>query len=244
MAGHSKWANIKHRKGAQDKKKGKIFGKLSKAITIAAKSGGDPDANLSLKHAIDKARQANMPSANISNAIKKGTGELGDVILVELLYEGFGPGGVAVIVEAVSDNRNRTTPEIKKMFEKLGGNLGNQGSVSFMFSRQGIISMPGEGLDEDEVFEVLADAGAEDFEAVEGSYIVTTGPTDLHSVLRAIQGKGWEVETADIFWMPNTPVAVDPSKLAKLERFLEALEDHDDVQSVYSNAEDSEETEE
>lgn len=240
VAGHSKWANIKRRKAAQDQKRGKAFSKLSKAITVAAKSGGDPTQNLKLKYAIDKAKAGNMPNNTIENAIKKGTGELGDIVFEELMYEGFAPGGVAILVEALSDKRTRTTPEVKKIFENRGGNLGAQGSVSFMFDHQGLIAVTAEGVDEEEIFEVVTEAGAEDLEREDDVYTVTTGPKDLHTVSTAIADKGWTIENAELMWVPqNTIAPQDDGHREKVESLVELLEDHDDVQNVYSNLEDA-----
>lgn len=238
MAGHSKWANIKRRKAAQDQKKGRIFSKLSKAITVAAKNGGDPDANLTLKYAIDKAKQANMPAANIDQAIKKGTGEIEGVVYTELLYEGRGPGGVAIMLECLSDNRNRTTPEVKKLLEHRGGSLGAQGSAAFMFTHRGIVVIKAAGATEDQVMEAAMEAGADDYEQDEDDvWVVKTDPKELHAVRDALAEKGWEIDSAELQWEPNSTVDPEPKDREKIETLLESLEDYDDTQNVFSNLE-------
>ncbi|MGE0710587.1 MAG: YebC/PmpR family DNA-binding transcriptional regulator [Planctomycetota bacterium] len=241
MAGHSHWAGIKHRKAAQDKKRGRAFGKFSKAIMIAAREAGpDPDMNLKLRYAIDKARAGNMTNDAIDRAIKKATGELGDIVFEDVLYEGYGPGGVAIMAEVLTDNRNRTAPEMRKLFSSAGGNLGNPGSVSFMFDRKGLISIAAEGKDFDEVFEVAADAGAENCEQQEDIIGITTGPTEFAAVRNALVAKGWELSTAEVAWVPQTPATPPAEVTAKVEDLLSKLDDHEDVQNVYSNYEPAE----
>lgn len=237
MAGHSKWANIKRRKGAQDQKRGKLFSKLSKAITIAAKSGGDPESNLTLKYAIQKAKEGNMPNDTITTAIKKGTGEIEGLVYEELLYEGFGQGGVAFIVEAVSDKRTRTTPEIKKIFDNRGGNLGAQGSVSFMFDHKGLIEIPAEGVDFDELFMEVAEMGAEDVEKEGDSITITTGPKDLHAVMKYLEGNNITVQNNDLAWIPQNTVKPSEGDQGKIDKLIESLEEHDDVTNVFTNLE-------
>ena len=238
MAGHSHWAGIKHRKGAQDKKRGKLFSKLSKAIIIAAREGGgDPEANLKLRYAIDKARSSNMPKDVIERAIKKGTGDIEGVTYDDILYEGYGPGGVAVMVEVLTDNRNRTAPEMRKLFSDSGGNLANPGAVAFMFDRKGLIVIPAEGLDFDEVFMAAAEAGAENAEEEEGMIVITTDPSSFMDVSKAVEAQGWKTETAEVAWLPQTPASPPEDVLEKVEELLEKLDDHDDVQNVYSNYE-------
>lgn len=241
MAGHSKWANIKRRKGAQDQKRGKLFSKLSKAITIAAKSGGDPESNLTLKYAIQKAKEGNMPNDTITTAIKKGTGEIEGLVYEELLYEGFGQGGVAFIVEAVSDKRTRTTPEIKKIFDNRGGNLGAQGSVSFMFDHKGLIEIPAEGVDFDELFMEVAEMGAEDVEKEGDSITITTGPKDLHAVMKYLEGNNITVQNNDLAWIPQNTVKPSEGDQGKIDKLIESLEEHDDVTNVFTNLESSDE---
>jgi YebC/PmpR family DNA-binding regulatory protein len=238
MAGHSKWANIKRRKGAQDAKKGKIFSKASKAITIAARNGGgDPAANLTLKYAVDKARAANMPNSNIEQAIKKGTGELEGLTYEELMYEGFGPGGLAVMVEAVSDKRTRTTPEIKKLFDSRGGNLGGQGSVAFGFDQRGLIDLEAPGAEEEEVLDVILEAGGEDLEAGEdGHWTVTTGPKELHAVRTTLEShEGWTVHAGELAWLPQNTVSPSTKELEQAYKLIDALDEHEDVQNVFTN---------
>lgn len=238
MAGHSHWAGIKHRKGAQDKKRGKLFSKLSKAIIIAAREGGgDPEANLKLRYAIDKARSSNMPKDVIERAIKKGTGDIEGVTYDDILYEGYGPGGVAVMVEVLTDNRNRTAPEMRKLFSDSGGNLANPGAVAFMFDRKGLIVIPAEGLDFDEVFMAAAEAGAENAEEEEDMIVITTAPSSFMDVSKAVEAQGWKTETAEVAWLPQTPASPPEDVLEKVEELLEKLDDHDDVQNVYSNYE-------
>jgi YebC/PmpR family DNA-binding regulatory protein len=235
MAGHSKWANIKRRKGAQDKIRGKLFSKLSKAITIAAKGGGDPNANLTLKYAIQKAKEGNMPNDTISMAIKKGTGEIEGLVYVELMYEGFAAGGVAILVEALSDKKTRTTPEIKKIFESRGGNLGAQGSVSFMFDHKGLITIKAGDTDYEELFMEVADLGAEDVEKDEDVILITTGPKDMHAVLTYLESNNLEVESSDLAWIPQNTLDPSEADKEKLEKLLEVLEEHEDVQNVFCN---------
>lgn len=241
MAGHSKFANIKHRKGAQDKARGKAFGKFSKAIMIAAREGGgDPDTNLKLRYAIDKARAGNMPKDVIERAIKKATGELGDVVYEEIIYEGYGPAGVAVLCEVLTDNRNRTAPEMRSIFGKAGGNLASPGAVTFMFDRRGMIAV--EGASYDEVFEVALESGADDVTDEGDNMIgVTTDPNAFSDVADALRAKGWELTTAEIAWIPQNTIVPPSDVVEKLEAMLAKLEDHDDVQSVYHSYEPAEE---
>ncbi len=237
MAGHSKFANIKHRKGAQDKARGKAFGKFSKAIMIAAREGGgDPDTNLKLRYAIDKARAGNMPKDVIERAIKKATGELGDVQYEEIMYEGYGPAGVAVMCEIVTDNRNRTAPEMRRIFSVAGGNLAAPGAVTYMFDRRGMIAV--EGATFDEVFEVAVEVGADDVTQEDEDMIgVMTDPSAFQAVTKALSDKGWELTTAEIAWIPQNTVTPPADEVDKIETLIAKLEDHDDVQSVYHNYE-------
>ena len=238
MAGHSHWAGIKHRKGAQDKKRGKLFSKLSKAIIIAAREGGgDPEANLKLRYAIDKARASNMPKDVIERAIKKGTGDIEGVTYDDILYEGYGPGGVAVMVEVLTDNRNRTAPEMRKLFSDSGGNLASPGAVAFSFDRKGLIVIPAEGLDFDEVFMAAAEAGAENAEEEEGMIVITTDPSSFMDVSKAVEAQGWTTDTAEVAWLPQNMASPPEDVIEKVEALLEKLDDHDDVQNVYSNYE-------
>ena len=213
MSGHSKWATIKHAKGAADAKRGQLFTKFIKEISIAAKmGGGDPATNPRLRTAVLKARAANMPKDNIERAIKKGTGELGAVNYEELLYEGYGPGGVAVLVEVLTDNKNRTAASVRNIFTKSGGNLGATGSVAYMFNRKGVIEYDAEVVSEEAIMEAALEAGAEDIATEDGVITVTTDPNDFASVLEALQEKGFESVSAAISMVPDTYVALDADK--------------------------------
>jgi len=238
MAGHSKWANIQHRKGAQDKKRGKLFTKLIREITIAARVGGpDPDANPRLRLAVDKAKSQSMPKDNIERAIKRGSGELEGAELLEITYEGYGPGGVAVMVDCMTDNRNRTVAEVRHAFSKYGGNLGADGSVAYLFNKVGLISFPA-GVDEYAVMELAIESGAEDvLSNDDGSIDVLTEPGDYEAVKAALDGAGLEPEVAEVTMRASTSAVLGEGDAAGMIRMLEVLEDLDDVQNVYSNAE-------
>ena len=249
MAGHSKWANIQHRKGRQDKARGKLFSKLSKEITIASKLGGpDPDMNPRLRLAVANAKGQSMPKDNIDRAIKKGQG--GDVEeYFEIRYEGFGPGGVGIIVEASTDNKNRAASEVRSAFSKNGGNLGETGSVSFMFDQVGEIRFPISVGDEETLLEAGIEAGAEDVsqvegdeeEEVEGEHVVTCARDDLAEVAEALEAKFGEAKSVKIIWKAQTLTPLEGEKVATLMKLLEALDDLDDVQNVFSNADVSDE---
>ena len=235
MAGHSKWANIKHRKGAQDAKRGKIFTKLIKEITVAAKiGGGDAETNPRLRLAVDKAKQANMPKDNIDRAIKKGTGDLDGVNYEEGTFEGYGPGGVAVIVEFLTDNRTRTVADVRHIFTKHNGNLGVSGSVAFMFDRKGLITF-GEETDIEQLFDVALEAGAEDVKEEDGVIEVITDPGDFEQVRNTLSAKGLPFETAEITMLPQNSTAVEGKNAEQLMKMIDKLEDNDDVQNVYAN---------
>ncbi|MGD8378208.1 MAG: YebC/PmpR family DNA-binding transcriptional regulator [Gammaproteobacteria bacterium] len=242
MAGHSKWANIQHRKGAQDKKRGKIFTRLTREITTAARlGGGDPGANPRLRLAMDKAFAANMPKDNVERAIKRGTGDMEGVVYEEIRYEGYGPAGVAVMVDCMTDNRNRTVAEVRHAFSKHGGNLGADGSVAYLFNHEGVISFAS-GTSEEKVMEAALEAGAEDIvNNSDGSIDVVTPPDAYHQVKESLEAAGLEVENAEVTMRPATTVELDDDGAASVIKLLEALEDLDDVQTVYSNAEFSEE---
>jgi len=241
MAGHSKWANIKHRKGAQDAKRGKIFTKLIKEITIAAKiGGGDLESNARLRLAVDKAKQSNMPKDNIERAIKKGTGDLDGVIYEEGVFEGYGPGGVAVIVEFMTDNRTRTVADVRHAFTKYGGSLGVSGSVAFMFDRKGQVIF-GEGSDFDTIFEVALEAGAEDVKDEDGVIEVVTAPGDFETVRIALEEKGLAFESAEVTMIPQTMTKVEGKQAQSLMKMIDVLEDNDDVQNVHANFDISDE---
>ncbi|POQ98251.1 transcriptional regulator [Alkalispirochaeta sphaeroplastigenens] len=236
MSGHSKWATIRHKKGAQDAKRGKIFSKIIKEITIAARlGGGEIESNPRLRAAITKAKGANMPKDNMDRAIKKGTGELGGADYVELSYEGYGPGGVAILIDALTDNKNRTAADVRSILAKNGGNLGENGCVSYLFNRKGVIAYSAERYSEDEIMEVAIEAGADDVAASGGTIEVTTAPDDFESVLEALSAAGFEQDMAEISRVPDATVSLDPEKTRKAIRLIELLDDHDDVQEVATN---------
>ncbi|MEM9300597.1 MAG: YebC/PmpR family DNA-binding transcriptional regulator [Pseudomonadota bacterium] len=238
MAGHSKWANIQHRKGAQDKKRGKIFTRLNRELTVAAKQGGgDPNSNPRLRLAMDKANAANMPKDNIERAIKKATGELEGVEYEEIRYEGYAPGGVAIMVDTMTDNRNRTVAEVRHAFTKHGGSLGTDGSVAYLFEKQGVITLP-PGADEDTVMEEALEAGAEDvISNDDGSIEVITDPDSFAAVRDALAATDAEIAEAEVTMRPATRVDLDVDGGRSVLKLLDVLEDLDDTQDVYSNAE-------
>ncbi len=238
MAGHSKWANIKHRKEKSDARKGKIFTKLGREIYIAVKSGGpDPETNSKLKDVIAKAKAANMPNDSIFRSIKKAAGETDGANYEEITYEGYGPGGVAVIVEAATDNRNRTAGDIRHYFDKCGGNLGQTGCVSFMFDKKGIIIIEKkEGVDEEELMAEAIEAGASDFNTEDEYFEIITEPSDFSSVREALEKKGYEFVEASIQMVPQTTTKLEnEDQIRQLEKLIDYLEDHDDVQNVWHN---------
>ena len=239
MSGHSKWANIKHRKAAQDAKRGNLFQKLVRAIIIAAKDGGgDPAMNMRLKTAIEKAKASSVPQDNITRAIKRGTGELGDVSYDELSYEVIGPAGVAILVNVMTDNRNRTTPEIRALLARNGGQMGSEGSVAWMFDRKGVIEVKGDNLDEDELMSVGLDAGMSDMEESDEGFTLYCEPSDLDDLQKALEAAKYTVESSEVSMIAKTPVDVnDVESARKVMRLVDALEEHDDVQNVYSNFE-------
>ncbi|NLY46238.1 MAG: YebC/PmpR family DNA-binding transcriptional regulator [Tissierella sp.] len=244
MAGHSKWNNIKNKKGKEDAKRGKIFTKLGRYIMVAAKEGGsDPDYNPALKAAIDKAKAENMPNDNIERAIKKGAGELGSDSFEEIIYEGYGPSGIAVFVECLTDNRNRTAPEIRHAFDKCGGNLGTSGSVTFMFDKKGIIAIERtDSIDEDELTMLAIELGAEDFEAEEVGFEITIAPEDFNTVRNGLADAGYKFAMAELSYIPQTTVELtSPDDIKNMEKLIDMLEDNDDVQEVYHNWEMPEE---
>jgi YebC/PmpR family DNA-binding regulatory protein len=239
MSGHSKWSSIKHKKGAADAKRGKLFSKLSRAIIVAAREGGaDPDANATLAAAIQKARDNSMPKDNIERAVARGAGggSDGDAAYETVTYEGYGPGGVAVFVEALTDNRNRTASDVRHIFARNDGNLGTSGAVSWLFERKGVILVPADTEDEDELTLAAADAGAEDV-AFEGSSLqVTCAPDDLAKVRESLETAGIRMDSAELTMLPKTTVAIEDEGTAKkLLRLMDALEESDDVQAVYAN---------
>jgi YebC/PmpR family DNA-binding regulatory protein len=236
MAGHSKWAGIKHKKAIVDSRRGKLFTKLARAITVAAKEGGgDPDGNPRLALAISKARDASMPKDNIERAIAKGTGEGADSEAWEdVVYEGYGPGGVAMLVEAVTDNRNRTGSEVRHIFSKHGGSLGEPGSVAYLFDKRGLIVVDGERYSEDDLM-VAIDAGAEDIQMDDDVFEILCEPADLTAVRAALDEAGVDVETAEVTQRPKSLVPLDEDGATKLMRLIDALEDQDDVDTVHAN---------
>ena len=237
MAGHSKWANIQHRKGAQDKKRGKLFTKLIREITVAAKMGDpDPASNPRLRLAVDKAKAQSMPKDNIERAIKRGSGQLEGAEFEEVTYEGYGPGGVAVMVQCLTDNRNRTVAEVRHAFTKFGGNLGADGSVAYLFNQVGLVSFPA-GSDEDQVMEAALEAGAEDVVTNDdGSIDVLCAPADFPTVRDALAAGGTDPELAEVTMRASVSAELDADGASSMIKLLEMLEDLDDVQNVYSNA--------
>ena len=236
MAGHSKWAGIKHKKAIVDARRGKLFTKLARAITVAAREGGgDPDTNAALGLAVQKAKDASMPKDNIERAIAKGTGAGADSENWEaVVYEGYGPGGVALLIEAMTDNRNRTGAEVRHLLSKHNGSLGEPGSVAYNFDKKGVIVVDGERYDEDDLM-VAIEAGAEDISLDEDVFEVITDPADLHTVRAALAEAGISIENAELAQMPKTRVPVEEEQAAKLMRLIDALEDNDDVDAVHAN---------
>lgn len=237
MSGHSKWANIKHRKSAQDAKRGKAFQKYIRAVMVASKNGGsDPAMNASLKSAVERARGANVPVDTIEKAIKKGSGDMEGVSYDEIFYEGYGHGGVAVLVESLTDNKNRTASEIRLAFSRSGGSLGEAGCVSWIFQRKGSLSISGKGLNEEELLLTCLEAGADDLENNGEGFAVICDPTSMSQIRETLVSSGYAVESSDIVMIPKTTVEIKTKTEAeKILRFLEVLEDNDDVQNVYAN---------
>jgi YebC/PmpR family DNA-binding regulatory protein len=238
MSGHSKWSSIKHKKGAADAKRGKLFSKLSRAIIVAAKEGGpDPDGNLALQNAIEKARSYSMPKDNIERAIARGSGADADAADFEtVVYEGYGPSGVAVIVEALTDNRNRTASDVRHVFSKNEGNLGGSGAVSWLFERRGIVLVPADGVDEDELMLAAAEGGADDVSRDGSSFEVVSAPESLTAVRKALEAVGFTVDSAELTMVPKTTIEVaDESSAKKVLRLIDQLEENDDVQDVFAN---------
>ncbi len=243
MAGHSKWANRIHRKSRQDAKRGKLFGKLSREIIVAARlGGGDPDVNNRLRLAIQSAREASMPMDNVDRAIKRGTGELDGESYEEIVYEGFGPGGAALMLSCMTDNKQRTVSEVRKILEKAGGNLGSTGSVAWMFDQKGIIIVNrGEKVDGEELFDIAVEAGAEDVAEEDEYHEVRTDPREFQAVHDALKEAGFDFERAEVTYVPTSNTPVPDKEATKLLGLLEQLDEHDDVQKVYSNFEVSDE---
>jgi YebC/PmpR family DNA-binding regulatory protein len=238
MSGHSKWSTIKHKKAALDAKRGKVFTRLIKELTIAARiGGGDINGNARLRTAVADAKAANMPADNIKRAIQKGTGELPGVSYEEIAYEGYGPGGVAILVEVLTDNKMRTTPEIRHLFSKHGGNLGELNSVSWMFEKKGQVLVPVSAVSEDRLMEIALDAGADDLQEDEGDFVVRTSPSTFAAVREALEKAGVPPSQASVVMEPQNVVHLEGKKAQQCVKLLEVLEDHDDVQHVYANLE-------
>lgn len=236
MSGHSKWATTKHKKAAIDSKRGKIFTKIIKEITVAARiGGGDPEGNARLRTVIQKAKESNMPADNIKKAIQKGTGELPGVSYEEAVFEGYGPGGVAVIATIMTDNRNRTVPEIRHIFGKHGGNMGEAGCVSWMFDKKGYIVVEGGKVDEEKLMNIIVEAGAEDMRRDGDNFEIITTPGELETVKKMIEDGGIAVALSEVTMLPQNYMEIDDKGAAQVLRLIEALEDNDDVQNVYSN---------
>jgi YebC/PmpR family DNA-binding regulatory protein len=238
MSGHNKWSTIKHKKGREDAKRGKLFTKLIREITVAAREGGgDPSGNPRLRAAVQAAKLANMPADNIKRATQRGTGELPGVSYEEVFYEGYGPGGVAVMLQTLTDNRNRTTPEIRHLFSKYGGNLGENGCVSWLFSRHGLLLIPNSSdLDEETLMEMVLEAGAEDLDADDPDYFrVTTAPEELHIVKEALEEQGAVVESAQLDMVPSTTTQLEGKAAQQMLKLMDAFDDHDDIQNLWAN---------
>jgi YebC/PmpR family DNA-binding regulatory protein len=236
MSGHSKWSTIKHKKGAADAKRGKIFTKVIKEITVAARiGGGDVDGNPRLRLAVQKAKEVNMPQENLIRAIKKGTGELEGVQYQEISYEGYGPGGVAIFMEVMTDNKNRTIGELRAVLDKNGGNMGENGCVAWIFEKKGIITIMISEKDEEELLELVMDAGGDDLQTVDDYYEITTSVESFESVRKAIENSGLKVQSAQLTRIPQNTVNVEEKNCKSLLRLMDMLEDHDDIQKVYSN---------
>jgi YebC/PmpR family DNA-binding regulatory protein len=242
MSGHSKWSTIKHKKGAADAKRGRVFTKLIREMTMAAKQGGGaPESNPRLRKAIDDAKAVNMPADNIKRAIQRGTGELPGVSYEEVTFEGYGPGGTAVLIEALTDNKNRTLPEIRTIFSKHGGNLGESGSVRFLFQKMGYIAIEKDKVSEDTVMEAAIEAGADDVETTDQYHEIKTSTDGFPAVKSHLESKGLPLAVAEISMIPSTEVALDTRKADQMVKLMEALEDHDDVQKVSANFDISDE---
>ena len=242
MSGHSKWATIRRKKGALDAKRGKLFTKLIKELTIAAREGGgDPAGNPRLRLAVDNAKAANMPADNIERAIKKATGELEGTTISELTYEGYGPGGIAILVEVATDNKNRTVAEVRHIFSKQGGNMGESGSVAWMFEKKGIVTLPKQGKSEDDILEIVLNAGAEDMRTEDEYFEIQAEVESFEPVRRALIDKKLNIENASLQWIAKNTIGVAGENAEKMMKLIEGLEDCDDVQNVFSNADFDEE---
>jgi YebC/PmpR family DNA-binding regulatory protein len=236
MAGHSHWARIKRKKGVNDARRGRLWSKLARNVIVAARSGGgDPSQNLALRYAVDKAKDANMPKDTIENAIRKGAGDTEGVHFDQVTYEGYGPGGVAVMCECLTDNRNRTAPELKKIFERSGGNLGTTGCVAWVFTPKGVITVAADAVREEQIIEVALESGAEDYQRVGDTWEITCEPHAFEPLRTALTDAGIAVESAELSKIPASTITLDAETGKKVLTLMEALEDHDDVQNVYAN---------
>lgn len=236
MSGHSKWSTIKHKKGAADARRGKIFTKIIKELTVAARlGGGDPNANPRLRKAINEAKANNMPLDNVERAIKRGTGELDGVTYEEVTYEGYGPGGAAILLEVITDNKNRTVSELRRIFSKGNGNLGEPGSVAWIFESRGVVSVPSQGVDEDAVIEAALESGALDVEKMGDFFEVRTEPENVDSVARFLKEKGFNVESSKVTRIPKNFVKLEDRNAEQMLKLMDMLEDHDDVKNVFAN---------
>ncbi len=236
MSGHSKWAQIKRKKAKNDQQRGKLFSKLIREVTTAARvGGGDPKGNMRLKAALEEAKAVNMPADTLKRAIQKGTGELPGETYEEVTYEGYGPGGVALMVKVLTDNKNRTAPAIRHAFSKFGGNLGEVGSVSWMFERKGLIQVDAARVDEDELLGLALEAGAADLRRADGVFEISTAPADLEAVRRVLDGKGVPMQSAEITYVPQSTIRLEGKEAQQVLRLVEALDELDDVQHVYAN---------
>jgi YebC/PmpR family DNA-binding regulatory protein len=235
MSGHSKWSQIKRKKAKTDQARGKVFSKLVREITTAARLGGDPKMNMRLKTAIEEAKAVNMPADTLKRAIQKGTGELPGETYEEIMYEGYGPGGVAVMIKVLTDNKNRTAPEIRHTFTKFSGNLGEVGSVGWMFERKGIIHIEAARVDEDELLGLALDAGAADMRRADSVFEVTAAPQDLENVRRTLEGRGVPIQSAEVTYVPQSTIRLEGKDAQQVLRLVEGLEELDDVQHVYAN---------
>jgi YebC/PmpR family DNA-binding regulatory protein len=241
MSGHSKWSKIKRKKGANDSARSKIFSRLVKEITVAAREGGgDPASNARLRTAIDTAKAENLPANNVDKAIKRGTGEIQGVVYEEVMFEGYGPGGVAILVQATTDNRRRTVPEMRKIFEKAGGNMGEPGSVAWMFNQNGLFVVDSSTIEEDDLLMVALEAGADDVSVQDDVYEILAPPTEFHAVAQALDAAGVQVSSRELAMLPQNTIGLEGKEAERCVKLMEALDDHDDVQSVWTNADISE----
>jgi len=236
MSGHNKWSSIKHKKAKVDAQRGRIFTRLIKEITVAARmGGGDEESNPRLRAAVAAAKAANMPSANIERAIKRGTGELPGVTYEEVTYEGYGPGGAALLIETLTDNKNRTVADLRHILAKHNGNLGESGSVAWIFEKKGVITIPAEGLSEDDVMMIVLDAGAEDMKSDGEMFEILTAPEDFEQVRKAVEEAGYPIDSAEVTMYPKSTVKLEGKHAEQMLKLMDALDEHDDVQNVYSN---------